>query len=96
MPDSLPSAFDGGSDSPNQLIKGAILKCVDGRWSFKDGTATPGELVGRDSYLDLAVIHVNTTPNGVQPVTLGDSDNLRIGQIALAIERKRSEEALNF
>ena len=53
--------------------------------TFKDGTATPGELVGRDPYLDLAVIHVDTTPGGVQPVTLGDSDALRIGQTALAI-----------
>jgi S1-C subfamily serine protease len=55
------------------------------RVTFKDGTATPGELIGRDPYLDLAVIHVDTTPNGVQPVILGDSDRLRIGQTALAI-----------
>ncbi|MBV9543767.1 MAG: trypsin-like peptidase domain-containing protein, partial [Chloroflexi bacterium] len=48
-------------------------------------TATPGELAGRDPYLDLAVIHVDRLPAGVQPVTLGDSDRLRIGQTALAI-----------
>ena len=53
--------------------------------TFKDGTATPGELAGRDPYLDLAVIHVDRLPGGVQPVTLGDSDRLRIGQTALAI-----------
>ncbi len=53
--------------------------------TFKDGTATSAELLGRDPYLDLAVIHVDKMPSGVQPVSLGDSDRLRIGQIALAI-----------
>ncbi|MBV9602189.1 MAG: trypsin-like peptidase domain-containing protein [Chloroflexi bacterium] len=53
--------------------------------TFKDGTATPGEIVGRDPYLDLAVIRVGSPPGGIQPVTLGDSDTLRIGQTALAI-----------
>ena len=53
--------------------------------TFKDGTATSGQLVGRDPYLDLAVIHVDNMPAGVPPVTLGDSDRLRVGQIAIAI-----------
>jgi S1-C subfamily serine protease len=53
--------------------------------TFKDGTATPGKLVGQDAYLDLAVIQVASLPSGIQPVALGDSDNLRIGQTALAI-----------
>jgi 2-alkenal reductase len=53
--------------------------------TFKDGTASPGEIVGRDPYLDLAVIHADKTPSGAQPVALGDSDTLRIGQIAVAI-----------
>ncbi len=52
--------------------------------TFQDGTARPAELVGRDPENDLAVIRV-TNPPSVQPVALGDSDQLRIGQTALAI-----------
>lgn len=53
--------------------------------TFKDGTATPAQLVGKDAYLDLAVIYVDRMPSGIQPVALGDSDKLRIGQAALAL-----------
>jgi S1-C subfamily serine protease len=52
--------------------------------TFQDGTARPAELVGRDPDNDLAVIQVSNPPS-MQPVALGDSDQLRIGQTALAI-----------
>ncbi len=52
--------------------------------TYQDGTARPAELVGRDPENDLAVIRV-TNPPSVQPVALGDSDQLRIGETALAI-----------
>jgi hypothetical protein len=31
-------SFDGGSDDPDELIKGVIAKCIDDRWSAKDGS----------------------------------------------------------
>jgi hypothetical protein len=40
--------FDGGEYS-DQLVKGTILKCVDGRWSARDGTV----LVPDGTYLSL-------------------------------------------
>jgi 2-alkenal reductase len=52
--------------------------------TYQDGTARPAELIGRDPDTDLAVLRVASPPS-VPPVTLGDSDTLRIGQAALAI-----------
>ncbi|MBV9359661.1 MAG: trypsin-like peptidase domain-containing protein [Chloroflexi bacterium] len=52
--------------------------------TFQDGTARPAELIGRDPDNHLAVIRV-TDPPSLQPVALGDSDQLRIGQTAFAI-----------
>jgi S1-C subfamily serine protease len=52
--------------------------------TFKDRTTQPAKLVGRDPPNDLAVIQVADLGSS-QPVTLGDSDSVQIGQIALAI-----------
>ena len=62
--------------------------------TFQDGTTTPAVLLGRDPDNDLAVIAVDPTTaddSGVslatrlRPVTLGDSDAVRIGEQAIAI-----------
>jgi S1-C subfamily serine protease len=52
--------------------------------TYKDSTSRPAALIGRDPDTDLAVLRVDTPPS-VQPVALGDSDKIRIGQTALAI-----------
>jgi S1-C subfamily serine protease len=52
--------------------------------TLKDRSSMPARLVGRDPENDLAVLQVNQT-NGLQPVTLGDSDSVRVGEMALAI-----------
>ena len=52
--------------------------------TFKDRTTKAAKLVGRDPETDLAVIQVDNLGD-VTPVTLGDSDTLRIGQLAFAI-----------
>ncbi len=60
----------------------------DGRFKsvnvlFNDGTTSPAEVLWFDPTLDLAVIKTNKT--GLTPAELGDSDKVRVGDIAIAI-----------
>ncbi len=51
--------------------------------AFHDGLTSPAEMVGGDPDTDLALLRVART--GLTPGTLGDSDTLQVGQIAIAI-----------
>lgn len=53
--------------------------------SFGEGQEMPAQVTGIDPPDDLAVIKVDQLPPGVQPIPLGDSDTLRVGQRAIAI-----------
>lgn len=53
--------------------------------TFSDGTILPASLVGADPDSDLAVINVDAPKSLLQPVTMGDSRNLKVGQMAIAI-----------
>lgn len=54
--------------------------------TFSDGTVTrDAEVVGQDTYSDLAVIKVDVSPDRLRPLELGDSDALRVGQRVIAI-----------
>jgi serine protease Do len=53
--------------------------------TFSDGTTVPATVVGRDPDSDLAVIKVDISADKLQPVTLGDSNQVKVGQIAVAI-----------
>ena len=50
---------------------------------FNDGSSIDGQVLWHDAQLDLAVVKVNKT--GLTPAELGDSDKVRIGDIAIAI-----------
>lgn len=52
---------------------------------FDDGTTVPAEVVGTDPDSDLAVIKVDVAADKLQPVTLADSDQVKVGQVAIAI-----------
>jgi len=52
--------------------------------TLADGEVYPAEVVGVDPSNDLAVIHIEAD-NLPEPVVLGDSDNLRVGQFVVAI-----------
>ncbi len=53
---------------------------------FFDGTVARAEVIGRDLDSDIAVIQVKGVPQErLFPVTLGNSDNLVVGQAVLAI-----------
>jgi 2-alkenal reductase len=53
--------------------------------TFLDGTHTRGEIVGIDEDSDLAVLRVNIAAEQLRPVTFANSEDLLIGQQALAI-----------
>ena len=52
--------------------------------SFSGLFDTLGRIIGTDPDSDIAVVKVEEFPDGVQPVELGDSNVLRIGQVANA------------
>jgi S1-C subfamily serine protease len=53
--------------------------------TFSDETQAPATVVGTDPLNDLAVLMPDELPAGAIPVELGDSDELRVGQRAIAI-----------
>ncbi|MEV6098249.1 trypsin-like peptidase domain-containing protein [Nocardia sp. NPDC051981] len=52
--------------------------------AFSDGTTAPATVVGADPVSDIAVIRV-TGKTGLQPIDLGQSANLQVGQGVVAI-----------
>jgi S1-C subfamily serine protease len=53
--------------------------------TLADGTTIPAQLVGRDSRFDLAVLRADIPANQLRPTTLGDSDQLQVGEQVIAI-----------
>lgn len=52
---------------------------------FANGVEVEGEVVGEDPDSDLAVVKVDLPKDMLPPVKLGDSNKVRVGQIAVAI-----------
>jgi S1-C subfamily serine protease len=65
----------------NHVISGAEKIEV----AFSDGTIVPAKLVGADPDSDLAVIKVDVTADKLHPVQMGDSNAVKVGQLAIAI-----------
>lgn len=53
--------------------------------TFIDGTIVDAELVGTDAYVDLAVIDVDVPSYLLQPVKLGSSEDLLVGEQVIAL-----------
>ena len=53
--------------------------------TFWDGTVATARLIGADPYSDLALIEVSVEPARLVPLSLGDSDQLKVGQRVIAI-----------
>lgn len=53
--------------------------------TFNDGYVAPAQVVGTDNYSDLAVVKVDIDPRHLNPVTFGNSDEVKVGQRAIAI-----------
>ena len=65
----------------NHVVDGASQVTVN----FSDGSSYPATVVGKDVNSDLAVIKVEAPADLLKPVTLADSDQLKVGQMAIAI-----------
>jgi S1-C subfamily serine protease len=65
----------------NHVIDGATKIEV----TFSDGTTVPATVVGADPYSDLAVIKVDVSADKLSPVTVADSTQVKVGEIAIAI-----------
>jgi S1-C subfamily serine protease len=65
----------------NHVVSGATLVSV----IFHDGHEARAEIVGTDVDSDLAVIKVDELPANVYPITVGDSDQVDVGEWVIAI-----------
>jgi serine protease Do len=65
----------------NHVVNGADTIEV----TFSDGKIVPAKVVGADPDSDLAVIKVNVPADQLHPVTLADSNAIKVGQLAVAI-----------
>jgi len=65
----------------NHVVEGATQIWV----TIADGTMLQAKVVGTDPGSDLAVIQVDAGKVRLNPVALGDSEALRVGQMAVAI-----------
>jgi serine protease Do len=63
----------------NHVVDGAQRVQI----TLRDGRTFTGEVVGADRQTDVALVHVEATD--LKAAKLGDSENLRVGQIVLAI-----------
>ncbi|MDX1520431.1 MAG: trypsin-like peptidase domain-containing protein [Anaerolineae bacterium] len=59
---------------------------------FADDTIVEAEVIGSDPDSDLAVLKIDVPVGQLQPVTLGDSDTLQVGQLAIAIGNPFGQE----
>jgi serine protease Do len=65
----------------NHVIAGAQSITV----TFSDGTTVSAKVVGTDPNSDLAVLQVNAPASELHPVQMGNSNQVKVGQIAIAI-----------
>lgn len=59
---------------------------------FSNGDRKAAELVGTDVDSDLAVLKVDGLPDGVEPLQLGDSESVRVGEFVVAIGNPFGEQ----
>jgi S1-C subfamily serine protease len=88
--DDLPEVKGGSGlvyDLEGHIVTNShvIDQAVDIQVTFYDGQIAHAELVGADSYSDLAVIRVDAPQDWLHPVTPGTSHTLRVGQRVVAI-----------
>jgi serine protease Do len=77
----------------NHVVEGAQEITV----RLWNGSEHKGEVIGSDPDTDLAVIQIKAPADDLRPVTLGDSDTLKVGQFAIAMGSPRGfEGSLSF
>ncbi|MEJ2599981.1 MAG: trypsin-like peptidase domain-containing protein [Anaerolineales bacterium] len=85
VPTALGSGFvwdnQGDIVTNNHVVSGADAINV----TFSDGSSYPATLVGADLNSDLAVVKVKAPASELHPVQLADSNQVKVGQLAIAI-----------
>ena len=72
---------DGLIVTNNHVVDGATEVTV----TLDDGTELTGKVIGKDPDTDLALVRVETDAAKLHPVTFADSDQVRVGDPAIAI-----------
>ena len=72
----------------NHVVAGATRITV----TFADGTIAQAKLVGADPDSDLAVVKVDLPANQLHPVQIADSNQVKVGQFAIAIGNPFGEQ----
>jgi 2-alkenal reductase len=85
------SGFGSGSgfviDQQGHIVTNlhVVEAATDVQVNFPSGIKVRGKVIGTDRDSDLAVVKVNVAAEDLVPLPLGDSDQLRVGQIVIAI-----------
>jgi S1-C subfamily serine protease len=69
-----------------------VANATDVEVAFADGKTAKAEVLGSDPNADLAVIKVDLPASELVPVTLGDSDQIKVGQLTIAIGNPFGQE----
>ena len=74
-------------DTDGHIVTNAhvVNDASDIRVTFNDGYVAEGSIVGLDLFSDLAVLSVAVDSSRLFPVTIADSDRVRVGERAIAI-----------
>jgi len=72
---------DGYVITNHHVVKDAQKVTV----TFLDGEAYIGDVIGRDQDLDIAVVKVSPSNTYLQPIKIGDSSKLKVGERIVAI-----------
>ena len=73
---------DGHIVTNNHVVAGA--KNGEVTVSLSNGSTVTGTVIGTDAQTDLAVVKIDP-PKDIQPIKIGDSDSLQVGEPAIAI-----------
>ena len=82
---SLGSGFLLSKDGFIATNNHVIAKADEIRVTFFDETEVPAKVIGRDPKTDVALIKVDRVPPKVKPVILGNSNDMKVGEIVVAI-----------
>ena len=63
------------------IVEGVLTVEVD----FPSGLKTYGQVIGKDPDSDLGIVKVDIPPDKLQPLSLADSDQVKVGQTVIAI-----------
>lgn len=72
---------DGHVVTNNHVVSGAQQIMV----VFADGRGYSASVVGTDPATDLAVVKIDNPPSGLTPITVGDSDAVKVGDPVMAV-----------